>query len=320
MKKTAFLFSLLACSTACFAQISGRVTDNAKKSISFCNVILIKAADSSLVTGTTTDTSGGFQLEIKSSGNFRVLATYMGCRKYYSPVILVVDAAQRYDAGTLILEPNHQLKGVEVVAEKPFMEHKLDRTVFNIENSIISSGSNALEVLKKLPGVTVDNNDAIQVRGKSGVLIMMDGRTTYMSTADVATYLKSLDAGQIEKIEVITNPSAKYDASGNAIINIVLKKDKNMGFNAQVNLTMRQSQYTGGGANITANYRTKNSTSLAFIIWGMAAMPTMQIRKISSIPPGFRQAPSRIISAMFPMDIIRPAGLGWIIRRTSARH
>ncbi len=189
---------------------------------------------------------------------FRILVTYVGYAKYYSPVISISENTRTYDAGTLPLESGHQLKNLVIVAEKPFMEHQLDRTVYNIESSIISAGNNALEILKKLPGVNVDNSDGITIRGKSGVLIMMDGKTTYMSVQDVANYLKSLDASQIEKIEIITNPSAKYDASGNAIINIILKKDKNMGFNAQVTGTLRQSVYSGAGTGFNANYRTRH--------------------------------------------------------------
>ncbi|HXC06307.1 MAG TPA: outer membrane beta-barrel protein, partial [Bacteroidia bacterium] len=156
----------------------------------------------------------------------------------------------------MILEKGHDLKNVVVEAQKPFVEHQIDRTVYNIENSIIAAGNNGIEILKKLPGVFVDNNDGITIRGKAGVLVMLDGKTTYMSSTDLGNYLKSLDASQIEKIEVITNPSAKYDASGNAIINIILRKDKNLGFNAQVSMTYRQSTRNGGGPSINMDYRT----------------------------------------------------------------
>ena len=240
------------------AQVSGRVIDNSKNAIPFCNVLLTKASDSVMVTASTTDTVGNFQLEIKDTGSFKIAVAYVGYKKYYSRAISITKGTNNYNVGNILLESNAQiLKGVQVVAEKPFIEHKVDRMVFNIENSIISSGNDALEVLKKLPGVNVDNNDAIQVRGKPGVLIMIDGRTTYMSAEDAATYLKSIDASQIEKIEVITNPSAKYDASGNAVINIILKKNKNLGFNGQLNASHAQGFYGTSIGGINANYRTK---------------------------------------------------------------
>jgi iron complex outermembrane receptor protein len=264
MNKLLFLFSALLFPSLFFAQIIGRVTDADRKAIAYCNVALIRTTDSTLVTGATTDTSGSFQLEIKATGSFRLLITYVGYRKYYSAPIPISEQMYVWDAGTQILLPGNQLGDVQIVAEKAFVEHLLDRTVYNMHNSIISAGNNGLEILKKLSGVTVDNSDAIQVRGKSGVLVMLEGRNTYMSAADLAGYLKSLDAGQIEKIEVITNPSAKYDASGNAIINIILKKDKNLGFNGQASLTWRQSNYYGGGANLNGNYRTRKFNFFGF--------------------------------------------------------
>lgn len=256
--KKLILFGLLFGSYESGAQINGRVIDNSKNAISFCNVLLTKTSDSTIVTGATTDTSGNFQLEIKDTGSFRIVVAYIGYRKFYSHPFSITKGTLHFNAGNISLESDTKvLKEVSVVAEKPFIQHKVDRMVFNIENSIISAGNNAMEVLNKLPGVTVDNNDAIQVRGKPGVLIMIDGRTSYMSAADVANYLRSLDASQIEKIEVITNPSAKYDASGNAVINIVLKKDKNLGFNGQLNASYGQGFYSTSTCGLNANYRTK---------------------------------------------------------------
>jgi iron complex outermembrane receptor protein len=256
---TYFIFlGLLICSLKTMSQISGRVVDASGKAISFCNVVLTKATDTTLVTGSTTDVSGNFQIEIKGAGTFRLLVAYIGYKKFYSPLILLSDETKQYNAGNIVLEINtKQLNAVEVIAQKPFVEYMIDRTVYNIENSVIAAGSNGLEILKTLPGVTVSNGDAISVRGKPGLMIMIDGRTSYMSAADAASYLKSLDASQIEKIEVITNPSAKYDASGNAILNIILKKDKNYGLNVQVNAAYAQGFYNGGGSGVNANYRTK---------------------------------------------------------------
>ncbi|HXC04123.1 MAG TPA: TonB-dependent receptor plug domain-containing protein, partial [Bacteroidia bacterium] len=229
----------------------------------------IKASDSTLVTGTTTDTTGSFQLEIKTTGTFKVHINFIGFKELYTDSFTIRNGVSLYNLGDLQLASTGQnLKGVQIVTEKPFMEHRMDRIVFNIENSIISSGNNGLEVLKKLPGVTVENESTIKVRGKSGVLIMIDGRTSYLSASDVANYLKSLDASQIEKIEVITNPSAKYDASGNAIINIILKKNKNLGLNAMLSGSVRQSVYSGSTFNINGNYRTRKFNYFGFYNFG----------------------------------------------------
>ncbi len=240
------------------AQISGKITDASQKSIPYCNVLLLRSSDSLLITGSTTDSTGFFQLEIKDTGTFYVAVNYTGYKKWKSNPIGIKDKKTVVNIGMIKLQEDSKLlKDVEVVAERSFMEHKIDRTVYNIQNSIIGAGFNGLEVLKKLPGVTVDGNDQISVRGKSGVLIMVDGRTSYMSAADAANFLKSLDASQIEKIEVITNPSSKFDASGNAVINIVLVKDKNLGLNAQVYGVYGQGFYSGKGGGFNMNYRTK---------------------------------------------------------------
>jgi hypothetical protein len=249
-----FLFSLLNTS----AQINGRVANITGEAISYCNVILRSLKDSSLVTGSTTDTAGYFSLEIKDTGSVFIEAAFVGYRKYLSSQIYITSKSQIIAHGTItMINDATMLKNVEVVAQKSFMEHKVDRTVYNIQNSIITAGNNGLDVLKKLPGVTVSSKEDIEVRGKSGALVLIDGRTSYMSSADLANYLKSLDASQIDKIEVITNPSAKYDASGNAVINIVLFKDKNLGLNGRVSSTGALGFYYGTNVGLSLNYRTK---------------------------------------------------------------
>jgi hypothetical protein len=253
-----FFIAVLFSSAVCRAQVTGTISDTTGNPLLFCNVMLLKVADSIAVTGTSTDEAGNFTLERKDTGSFRLLISYSGYLDHYSSPFMLSEAQPKHEAGKIILKADPAvLDAVQIVAQKPFMEQKLDRVVFNIENSVISSGSNGLEVLKKLPGVSVDNNDNIQVRGKSGVRFMINGRTSYLSGSDMASYLKSLDASQIEKIELITNPSAKYEAAGNAIINIVLKKNKNLGFNGMVHAGGDQGFYGGGHAGMNVNYRTK---------------------------------------------------------------
>ncbi|MGZ6555058.1 MAG: TonB-dependent receptor plug domain-containing protein, partial [Bacteroidia bacterium] len=250
-----FIFLLFYVNTN--AQITGKLSDS-KNNIPYCNVLLLKSTDSLLITGATTDSVGLFQLEIKDTGSFYIQVDYFGYKRWKSNTITIPNKKYSLNLGTIMLEQDaRSLKQIEVVAEKPFMEHKIDRTIYNIQNSIMGGGYNGLEVLKKLPGVTVNNNDEISVRGKSGVLLTIDGKTSYMSAADAANYLKSLDASQIEKIEVITNPSAKFDASGNAVINIVLVKDKNLGLNAQLYTGYSQGFYNSASVGGNANYRTK---------------------------------------------------------------
>jgi hypothetical protein len=240
------------------AQITGRVTDSLNIPLPYCNVNLMKAADSSLVTGVISDTAGVFRIENTLPGTFVLLFSNLGYQKKYSAPIYLPTGIEAFKAGTVRLKTNSKLlKGVEVNELKSFIEHKIDRTVYNIESSTLAAGNNALEILKQLPGVVVNNNDAISVRGKPGVLLMIDGRTSYLSAADAANYLRTLDASQIEKIEIITNPSARFDASGNAVINVILKKDKNLGLNAQLFANYAQGFYGGGWQGFNANYRRR---------------------------------------------------------------
>lgn len=220
--------------------------------------MMVRVADSTVVTGTTCTETGTFQVEKKENGEFRLLVLYSGFEKTYTDPFTLSDNQSALAFGTIILHADKTtLNEVAIIAQKPFMEQKLDRTVFNIENSVLATGNSALDVLRKLPGVTVDNNDNISVRGKQGVMFMMDGRRSYMGGSDMANYLRGIDASQIEKIEVITNPSAKYEASGNAIINIVLKRNRNLGYNQQLNASYDQGFYGGGNVGTSLNYKTE---------------------------------------------------------------
>lgn len=251
-------FFLTFCCSVASAQVTGTVKDSLGQPLPFCNVMMVRAADSTVVTGTTCGEDGTFQVEKKENGSFRLMVLYTGYEKTYTELFSLSDAQPSFSVGAVVLHNDkNTLNEVAIVAQKPFMEQKLDRTVFNIENSVLATGNSALDVLRKLPGVNVDNNDNISVRGKQGVQFMIDGRRSYMSGQDMANYLRGIDASQIEKIEVITNPSAKYEASGNAIINIVMKRNKNLGYNQQLNATYDQGFYGGGNVGTNLNYKTE---------------------------------------------------------------
>ncbi|MBS1504370.1 MAG: outer membrane beta-barrel protein, partial [Bacteroidetes bacterium] len=136
------------------------------------------------------------------------------------------------------------------------VEQRIDRTVVNVDAMVTAAGSNALDALSKSPGVIVDANDNISLNGKSNVLVLIDDRPTYMSGQDLAAYLRSLPAGTLDKLELISNPPARYDASGGAVINIVLKKNRAAGFNGNVNLGYSQGFYGRSTDALNINYRT----------------------------------------------------------------
>ena len=136
------------------------------------------------------------------------------------------------------------MEAVTIVTKKPMIEQKIDRTIVNVEASITSVGSSAMEVLEKSPGITVDKDGNISLKGKPGVQVYIDGRPSYLSGPDLANYLRSMSRNQLEQIEIMTNPPAKYDAAGNSgMINIRMKKNKQFGYNGSVTTGFTEGKY-----------------------------------------------------------------------------
>jgi len=240
------------------ATLSGSVTDSKDAALPFVNILLLEAKDSSLIKGTTTDENGSFQLEDLNAGNFLVLISSIGYTKsYFGPLELA--EGETKSLGKIVLkESSESLEEITVVAQKPFIERRFDMTIVNVENSIVSAGNTALEVLRRSPGVMIDKDGNISLKGKSGLTIMIDGKPTYLSSQDVSTMLSNLPADQVERIEIITNPSARYDASGQGgVINIVLKKNKMLGSNGSVYVSYTQGFYDRENAGFNLNHRTE---------------------------------------------------------------
>ena len=264
MKNLLFLFAslLFIPNFETFAQgkINGQITDDKNKIVEFASVTLLKAKDSTLVKGALSDQNGSFEFEKIASGEYLVNVSQMGYKKFYTPRFSLDSDNLNVKLSNLIMqEDSKQLSEVQVVANKPFIEQQLDKTVVNVENSIISAGSTALEVLEKAPGITVDKDGNISLKGKQNVLVMMDGKPTYMSAGDLANLLRNMQSSSLDKIEIMTNPPAKYDAAGNAgVINIKTKKNQNMGLNGSATLGMgygffRSLPKENGSLNL--NYR-----------------------------------------------------------------
>ncbi|MGZ3911231.1 MAG: TonB-dependent receptor domain-containing protein [Flavisolibacter sp.] len=219
---------------------------------------LLNSRDSSLVRTGLADRNGITDFEHITYGSYLIRVSAVGWKTAYTSRFTL-------DSGSLVLpqlqlatQTNTALQGVVVTAKKPFIQKLGDRIVVNVENSIVSAGSSALDVLERSPGVTIDQNDAISLRGRPGVVIMIDGKPTPMTGADLANYLKGLPSNAIERIDIITNPSAKYDAAGNAgIIDIHLKKDQRLGANGTFTAGYGQGIYPKANAGTTFNYRNK---------------------------------------------------------------
>ncbi|WP_346318265.1 TonB-dependent receptor [Chitinophaga sp. YIM B06452] len=238
-------------------KVTGVVLRSDNKPVEFATVTLLKVKDSSLVKGAISDIEGKYIFEGIAEGQYLVAAANMGMKKSFSKPVKVNGSPVKVSA-IVLSEETRSLKEVNVTGKRPFIEQKADKMVVNVENSIVAAGGTALEVLQQSPGIQVDKDDNISMRGKNGVIIMIDGKPTNMSPQDVALLLKNMPSSNIDQIELIANPSAKYDAAGNAgIINIKLKKNSNLGTNGSVNATYGQGALPRGNGGLNLNHRNE---------------------------------------------------------------
>ena len=249
-----FATSLLAKSST----ISGKVIDPDGQAVSFANVVLHRTADSSMVKVEYTDDNGAFQLLSIPAGSYWLNVSFVGLNSYDSAPFNLKEGEQKQFPTIQLKTSAEELEEVVVTAQRPLLEMKPDKTVFNVEGSANAAGSDALELLRKAPGVVVDNNDNITMLGRAGIRIYIDGKPSPLRGDDLAAFLKSMQSTEIDNIELITNPSSKYDAEGNAgIINIVLKKDKRLGANANLNMGTNVGWVSRHNGSINGNYRDK---------------------------------------------------------------
>lgn len=237
--------------------MTGTVRNTGGSPVTAATVLILRAADSSLVKTALTNESGAYNADPLPDGTYLVKASVTGYEPAIAGPVTVQGGAAA--APDIVLQDNKKAIGeVTVRAQKPLIEAKADRIIVNVENSIANTGSTALEVLQRSPGVNVDQNDNISLKGKQGVNIMIDGKLVPVQGADLANMLKSMPSNSIEKIELISNPGARYDAAGTAgIINIKTKKDKRMGANGSVTAGYGQGIYPKANAGFNLNYRNK---------------------------------------------------------------
>jgi outer membrane receptor protein involved in Fe transport len=262
------LLTLLVCLSAVAQNVrtvSGKIYDEKGETLPFVNVLLFKSNGTSFYKAVASDEDGGFVFDQVDNDSYYVKVTSVGFMEWQSEVFEIKN--QSFELGKIVLAENAKmLEAVQVRGKKPFVEQHIDKMVLNVENSIVSSGSTALEILEKAPGVTVDRqNDQIKIKNKTGVVVMIDGKITYMSEEALAQYLNNLTSDQIESIEIITQPSSKYEAAGNSgIINIKLKKNKNFGTNGSVSASAASGWLPDsdpdlfrGNLNLNLNHRNK---------------------------------------------------------------
>ena len=254
-----FLSLLLVGFSALQAQtVSGLARDDQGAPLSGATISLVKAKDTAVVKFTVSTKDGAYTFNDVKNGQYRVSVSYVGYNAFLSSPLEVAGSNVTVPAFSLVKSAGN-LNAVTVSVRKPIVEVKADKTILNVEGTINSTGLDALELLRRSPGTTVDKDDNISVNGKNGVQVYIDGRPTPLSGSDLANYLKSLQSSQIESIEIITNPSAKYEAAGNAgIINIRLKKNKAFGTNGSVNAGYAVGWFPKYNGSLSLNHRNKN--------------------------------------------------------------
>jgi iron complex outermembrane recepter protein len=246
---------LSAQNEAFYGRINGTVKGLTDAEIPVVN--LLSAKDSSIVKATLCDTSGHFEFDQLKEGNYLPQITHIGYQNYIGTAVRIDAEHSDISIPDIILQRSSEsLKEVEIVAKKPFVQRKIDRVVINPDALIGNAGATSLEVLEKAPGVLIDLNGNISLKGKPGVVVFIDNKPTYMASAELANYLRSLPAGSIESIEIMTTPPAGYDAAGNAgIINIKLKRNTTIGLNGGINLSYGQGKYFRTNNSVNFNYR-----------------------------------------------------------------
>jgi outer membrane receptor protein involved in Fe transport len=239
-------------------ELKGRVLSPAKQGIEAATVMLLNAGDSALVKTNITDATGEFTFSQLKAGRYFVRVSASGFKPGASaPIDLQTGMATASLGAIELATADKSLEGVVVTARKPFIEQKIDKMVVNVDAAVTNAGSTVLEVLEKSPGVTVDRDGQIALKGKQQVMVMMDGRPTYLAPQELANLLRNMPSSAVESIEIMTNPSAKYDAAGNSgVINIRTKKNKQKGFNGSLSLNYGQGVYWRTNDNFNINYRT----------------------------------------------------------------
>ncbi|MHA8051201.1 TonB-dependent receptor domain-containing protein [Aquirufa sp. ROCK-SH2] len=255
------IFSLLFLSIILFnsqAQnsISFHVKDNQKQAIPFATILIKKSTDSTSIKGFISDENGFFKAEKIPAGqfNFKIQATGFSAKEIKS---VEISPISQLDWGDIILNNSTTiLQEVKVSAAKPLIERKLDKTIVNVENSALAAGNTTLELLERSSGIIVDKDGNISIKGKSGAKVLIDGKISYLTGAELANYLRNLPADQISQLEIMSNPSSRYDAAGTGgLINIKLKKNANIGMNGSANITYAQGFYAREALGLNLNYR-----------------------------------------------------------------
>lgn len=263
MKLLTALIILLLVTNNCIAQnnsasVSGKIINDNGTPAPSASVALFILKDSSLNKVVITSNEGEFEIPGLKPGKYFLTITSVGYKKSGSKSFELREAQSYFLAPITISIDRTKLADVNVQSNKPMIEVTADKTIFNVEGSINATGSNAFELLQKSPGITIDKDDNISLKGKNGVRIYIDGKPSQIGGKDLSEFLRSINSADLEAIEMISNPSAKYDASGNAgIINLRLKKNKNFGTNGSLSVGAAFAHSPKANSALNINHRDK---------------------------------------------------------------
>lgn len=259
-RKTIIAFLVFGITKIAYAQsgsLSGRLQDQQGEALPYANVAVMKAADSALVTGAVTNGEGAFHISSPEAGKYFLRFSAIGYSTVFSEFFISNGPGYGRDFGPIEMKEEAELlQEVSVKAMRPQVVVEADKMVVSVEGTALASGSTAFEVLSKSPGVWVDQDGNLQMNGKKGVVVMVDGRPTYLSSKELQAMLEGMPAENIKNIELITNPSAKYDAEGTAgILNINLKKNTLSGMNGSLYAGYQYNQQNLYNAGTSLNYK-----------------------------------------------------------------
>lgn len=252
MKLSLLMFSLIV-SLSAFTQGTGKITGTVQNEKNIpaesVTIQLYNTANKKLAKTELSNANGKFEFEKVKEGKYYLQVSMSEFKDFISQEVVMNAATDNVNVATINLQTQPKsLTTVNVEVKKPFIEQKVDRTIVNVDASPSNAGATAMEVLEKSPNVAVDNNGNISLKGKQGVIVMLDGKPTYLSPADLANILKNMPASALDQIEIMTNPSAKYDASGNSgLINIKTKKNKAAGSNGNISIGNTTGLYSHNG-------------------------------------------------------------------------
>lgn len=252
--------------------ISGKITDSLQHPVDGATVLLVTGDKNVPVKTALSDDKGVFVLEKIKFNRYKLIVSMTGFVNDTSLTVMLSEEKNNMNTGTIkLVALAGNLQGVTLTAQRPPVERKIDRTVVNADQMVSAAGATAMDILERSPGVAVDNNGVISLKGKNGVTIFIDDKPTYLSGADLENYLRSLPASSIDQIELMTNPPAKYDAVGGAgVINIRLKRTRVKGFNGSLNTAYTQGVYAKTNNSFNFNYRSGKFNTFGTLTQGYA--------------------------------------------------